>query len=253
PTKKELNKQIRKLISPPITAQFVSIDETLDSSESESDTSGKSFVDPPNIPDNTVDDFRKSTKPLNSSTQVNLGAEMNLGRSSAFSLQKPQTSTSVEIISGFETSVLRSLETIKFRQLQHEEVLESLKASILRIGHQNRASLDTVRIKLPMASHSDLDDFENNVSEDPSYKSELIHLKAWVSCITDDIASNFNWAGRAPKKGVKSLTIAECVYAAVRVNYPDCKRSVYEAVTKDWLKQAPARLKFTKRSCGRLE
>ncbi|CAG7734813.1 unnamed protein product [Allacma fusca] len=118
-----------------------------------------------------------------------------------------------------------------------------------------------------MVSHSDLDDFENNVSEDPSYKSELIHLlsnmggggaescirKAWVACITDDIASNFNWAGRAPKKGVKFLTVAECVYAAVRVNYPDCKRSVYEAVTKDWLKQAPARLKLKKRNCERLE
>ncbi|CAG7818092.1 unnamed protein product, partial [Allacma fusca] len=103
PIKKELYQPIRKLISPPITAQFVSIDESLDSSESESETSGKSFVDPPNIPENIVDDLRKSTKPLNSTSQVNLGVEMNLGRSRAFSLQKPQTSTSVEIISGFET------------------------------------------------------------------------------------------------------------------------------------------------------
>ncbi|CAG7719664.1 unnamed protein product, partial [Allacma fusca] len=122
-TKKELYQSIRKLISPPITAQFVSIDESLDSSKSESETSRKSIVDPLNIPQNIVDDLRKPKNPK------------------------------------------------------------------------------TVLVKLLNAS----------------FKYQQLFL------------------------------------AAVRVNYPDCKRIVYEADTKDWLEQAPARLKLKKRNCERLE
>ncbi|CAG7729026.1 unnamed protein product, partial [Allacma fusca] len=85
------------------------------------------------------------------------------------------------------------------------------------------------RIKLPFEEVAEFEGMETSAAKDPTLKDELVRL------ISDN--------GRGAKRGVRHYSATDAVYAAVKINYPECTRSTFERTSKDWLKQAPARLK----------
>ncbi|CAG7823670.1 unnamed protein product, partial [Allacma fusca] len=160
----------------------------------------------------------------------------------------------------FKKSILRSLETIKYRQLQHEEALEALKASIPHLISKQHTPCQVARIKLPFEEVAEFEGMENSAAEDPTLKDELVRLisdnggsnaedctrRTWGACLTNNVALHYNWEGRGAKRGVRHYSATDAVYAAVKINYPECTRSTFERTSKDWLKQPPARLKTRK-------
>ncbi|CAG7716051.1 unnamed protein product, partial [Allacma fusca] len=60
---------------------------------------------------------------------------------------------------------------------------------------------------------------------------------------------DYKWDAREVKCGVKNYYTTDVVYAAMKLNYPECTRSTFERTSKDWLKNALARLKTKRCSC----
>ncbi|CAG7820233.1 unnamed protein product, partial [Allacma fusca] len=161
--------------SPPISAKFRALEDLGGLSDSESEGSIVSLPTIPNVPGGNCDFTSRESivrVPSASSKPVKLifdNGESNKATNSPL-LRQPSPSISD---ADFKKSILRSLETIKYRQLQHEEALEALKASIPHLISKQHTPCQVARIKLPFEEVADFEGMETSAAEDPTLKDEL--------------------------------------------------------------------------------
>ncbi|EZA62819.1 hypothetical protein X777_01849 [Ooceraea biroi] len=109
--------------------------------------------------------------------------------------------------------------------------------------------------QIPIDSHEDLDNLEKflDVKENFEYMVNTLSISGGTTItqitrriiaklITNNYATNYNWAGRAPKRAFKSLKTKNLVVATVKAVESNAAINLIENSIKDWLKLSSVRL-----------
>ncbi|KAL2087967.1 hypothetical protein ACEWY4_016795 [Coilia grayii] len=148
------------------------------------------------------------------------------------------------------------------------EVLEenkNMREDIKKLGNELRALRREVgagaaseasppAIKLPLTTTEDFVRAEALMKE-PTEKKRMISTLALVGgltaevavrrmlqgCLTNQLASKFNWAGKGLKESFKNAILSDVLFAALQKTHPGSTMAVYEGTVKKWLKYAPDR------------
>ncbi|KAK0150997.1 hypothetical protein N1851_007870 [Merluccius polli] len=150
------------------------------------------------------------------------------------------------------SQVLEDNKTIK------EEVTKlgnDIRALRREMGRQVTPEASPPLIKLPLSSMEDFEQAEALMRENPHEKKKLISTFALIgghtaeltvrrmlqNGLTNNLACNFNWAGKGHKKPFRETSLSDVLFAALQKQLPGSTQMQYEGTLKKWLKYAPER------------
>ncbi|XP_062406791.1 uncharacterized protein LOC134097855 [Sardina pilchardus] len=208
--------------------------------------------------------FGPSTTQRAQSTGVSNGNQrselLNLDspREGHFSQATPQPSQQLLRDIGISKVLQLLSQVLEDNKMIKEEVTKlgsDIRALRREMGRQVTPEASPSLIKLPLSSMEDFQQAEALMRENPHEKKKLISTFALIgghtaeltvrrmlqNGLTNNLACNFNWAGKGHKKPFRETSLSDVLFAGLQKQLPGSTQMAYEGTVKKWLKYAPER------------